>query len=164
MLSPGREWLTEQRGRLDSWEAKVGLPPHKMPLYRDEAVHYLELLSGDRKKLTPDECAEAAVVLSQYAAHLTREAQREEADAVLLKERVRQVVRDRLAQQKGYGLEERMLMAVAEDKAAGDLDGLRVAAEVKAKRLAYFSNRVDRVSQAYRDLANARKRERQYGD
>ncbi len=143
---------------------KVGLPVHKMPLYQDVAVGYLEMMPGDRKKMTPDDCGEAAVVLSQYAAHLTREAQREEADAVLLKERVRQVVRDRLAQQKGYGLEERMLLAVREDKVACELDAMRVAAEVKAKRLAYFSNRVDRVGQAYRDLANARKRERQYGN
>jgi hypothetical protein len=156
-------WLAQQHQKLDEWEARVGLPACRVPLFQDVAVKFLELPPGDRKKLTPDECADACVVLSQYAAHLHRVAQREEADVVLLKERVRKLAAERAQQQDAFKFEDKMLLAVRESPEASSLDLQRVAAEVKAKRLAYFSNHVDKVARAYGDLGNVRKRERQYG-
>jgi hypothetical protein len=132
-------------------------------MIRDEAVRYMDLPAGERHKLTPDECGEAAVVLAQWAAHVSRACQREEADAEMLAERITEVVRLRLNQQNAYSPQERRALAIAEDSTASRLELQRVAAHVKARRLAYHANRIDRVSRAYEALANARKRERQYG-
>ena len=115
------------------------------------------------RALPPDECAEAVVVLSQYAAFLTRACQREEARMAWAADEINKAVAPRLGQQKGYGLEERRLTAVAENEHASALERVRAEAQAKFKRLLYVSNRVEGVAKAYQNLSNVRRREMQYG-
>lgn len=140
------------------------MPAFSVPGVKDEAVRYLELSAADRARLTADACAEACLVLSQYAAHLTRVQQRAEADALLLDERIRKAVGRRMTQQHAYSYDERRVLAVAESDDAVALDNQRVAALAKAARLAFFANRVDKVARAYEVLSHTRRRDRQHGD
>jgi hypothetical protein len=162
---PSTDWLTRQTERLDAWEQAVGLPKYAgVPAYQTEAVRDLEMTPNERSKLSPDEAAEACVVLSQYAAHLTRVAQRAETEAFLLQERVTALVAPHLERQQAWGNEMKRVLAVLENPEVTALDTRRVAAEAKAKRLMFFAARVDAVARAYQNLANARRRNREYGD
>jgi hypothetical protein len=156
--TPG--WLALQHQRLDQWELDVGLPTLQVPLIKDEAVRLLELTPDDRRRLSGEELADAAVTLSMYATYLSRLAQREEADAVLLDERVVSLLRCSLANQPAYTPHERRVLALNQSVEARATDLQRVGASVKAKRLAFFAARVDRVAQSYERLAYSRRGER----
>jgi hypothetical protein len=149
---------------MDEWEAAVGLPEYRVPLTKDDAVRYLEMASEERRKRDAEECAEACVLLAQYAAHLTRTAQRAEAAAALLDDRITQLVRAEIPLQKAYSYQERRLLAVGASDEARALEGRRMAEAAKARLLAYYATRVERVATAYQNLSNVRRRGREFGE
>lgn len=111
------------------------------------------MTTSERGKLTPAEAAEAELVLQRYAMYLGRLAQREEASTSLLVDQVTRCVAPRILQQGAYHPDERRALAVLENEVARKLDLELSAAKAKAKRLAYFSMRVEKVATAYGRLA-----------
>jgi hypothetical protein len=143
----------------------MGLPAFKTPLIRDEAIRYLEMASTERASLTPEDCAEAQIVLSQWATHVSRAQQREETNSFLLEEEIQRIISPRLGQQRQYAsVDERRALAIREDTVAQRLELQRLAAVAKAKRLSYIATHVGYIAKAYRDLADSRRRHIQYGD
>lgn len=149
---------------MDNWEINIGLNKFEPPLIKEEAIKFINLDSQSRSKLSCEECAEAVVILAQYAAYVSRASQQQEAEAYLLKEKVQELIGENMATKKAYSPDERKALALAEDEKASEYDLLRIAAMTKAKRLYMYAERIDKLSRAYEVLSNSKKRGRQYGD
>lgn len=163
--SPERSWMEAQQNNMEIWEQKIGMIPCRTELpVRDEAHRYMQLASQERRKLSCDECAEACLVLAQWAAHLERVCQREAAAAELLLHRVKDLVGDVVQDAKGFKYEEKLASAIRGNKEAMSLYLQHVGASTKAKSLSYYPARVEKVADAYRNLSNVRRRDRQHGD
>jgi hypothetical protein len=150
--------------KLEAFEAGIGLP--KAGLSEElagEAQRYLALGAKERAKLTPDDCAEACLVLSQYAAHIGRVCQQEEGRAALAGELTNRSVVARLDQEKGYAFDERRLKAVAGSTHATELDRGRLESLVRFKRLLFLAQRIEKVAEAYKGLAYVRRRNNENG-
>lgn len=163
-LSPRRSWLNFQQEKLEEWETRIGMIPFRDCPVKDEAARYMEMGAHERSKLTCDECAEAALVLAQWGAHLGRVRQREESNKNLAYHRVRQLVGHRTNDHKAFSHDERLDAALQRNPEAMAAYLEMVGAGAKSERLFFYSNRVEEVVQAYKTLANTRRRDRQYGD
>ena len=159
-----KKWIDIQREKLDRWEINLGLSAFKPPAGKDDALHFLEMTTKDREKLTCEECADVVIILAQYAAYVGRAAQRMESEALLLKDHIVRELGDSVAEQKAYSPEERRTLALSLNDECYELDGERLAASIKAKRLYGYADRIDKVAKAYETLSYSRKRNRQYGD
>jgi hypothetical protein len=135
-----------------------------VPSDRPAAERLLGLSAAERSKLGPDECADACVALSVYAAFLTRLAQAQEAEAFLCAERLDRILLPAMGGYAAFSFQERRALALAERPHADALDLERIAAAAKAKRLLFFANRVEAVAKAFGGLGNARRRGREFGD
>lgn len=142
----------------------MGLPPFQTPTGPDEAFRYLEMPAAERRKLTPVECADACIAIARFGAHVGRLCQQEEADAFLLDERITEIVRDHVHEQPAYTPFERRALAIAGNIEAAKLERARIAAVAKAKRLAYWASRYEKIARGFENLSNARRRDREYGD
>lgn len=149
---------------MEDWELKLGLPPFSPPLSKNEAFKYLDNTTEDRQKMTPEECADAVVALAHFSAYVTRASQREESEALLLKEQILKLIGEEIPLMKAYSPEERKSLALAENDKARELESLRIASSVKSKRLYMYADKIDKVAKAYETLSYSRKRTRQYGE
>lgn len=131
---------------------------------RDEAHRYMQLPAHERHKLSCDECAEACLVLSQWAAHLDRIRQREESNANLLYHRIEELVGDKAHSAKGFKYEEKLATAVRADDEAWEVYLDYVQARARSDRLNFHAKRIEGVAEAYKSLSNVRRRDRQHGD
>lgn len=120
------------------------------------------MTTAERSKMTAAEAAEAELVLQRYAAYLARLAQQEEASTSLLTDQVTRIVTPRILMQGAYNHDERRALAVAENEVARRLDLELSASKAKAKRLAFFAMRVEKVASAYGRLAAGRRGNREY--
>ena len=144
---------------LEDFETSIGLPPNKMSIsLLDEAQELLALSREDRERLTCEECAEAALTLSQYAAHISRACQREEQRMVFAEDESDRIIAPFITNISAYGKWEKRLSLLANNKEAQSFESMRKEAQAKYKRLLYFSQRVDKVADAYRNLSIIKKR------
>ena len=72
-----RERLAKLDSVLDEYESSIGLPKFTDNFHDDSAKKYLQLTRDQIEKLTPDQCSEAALLLSGLAFHLQRSYNRE---------------------------------------------------------------------------------------
>lgn len=158
-----QSWIQTQRNRLDEWDIKIGLPKFQPPAGKNDAIRLMENSSQDRQKMTPDECADAAVTLAQYGAYIARASQILESESSLLKDQIIRVLADSVPNQKAYSPEERRTLALCENDECYQMEADRIATVTKAKRLYFYAEKIDKVARAYENLSNTRKRERQNG-
>ena len=57
---------------LDDYEESVGLPKFSPSFHDDSAKKYLQLSRTQIEKLSPNECAEASILLTALAFHVQR--------------------------------------------------------------------------------------------
>ena len=72
-----RERLAKLDSVLDEYESSLGLPSFTDSFHDDTAKNYLQLTRNQIEKLTPDQCSEAALLLSSLAFHIQRSYNRE---------------------------------------------------------------------------------------
>ena len=72
-----RERLAKLDSVLDEYESSLGLPSFNDNFHDDTAKKYLQLTRNQIEKLTPDQCSEAALLLSSLAFHIQRSYNRE---------------------------------------------------------------------------------------
>lgn len=159
-----KTWIEGTREALDNWEVKLGLPSFSPPKSKNEAFKYLDNTVEDRQKMTPEECADAVIALAHFSAYVTRACQREESEALLLKEQINKLIGEEIPLQKAYSPEERRSLAMADNEKAKELESLRIASSIKSKRLFMYADKIDKIAKAYETLSYSRKRNRQYGE
>lgn len=138
--------------------------PPVQPFGKVAALKYLAMGPDERVKLGPDECADAAVSLAQYAAYLQGLAQRAEAEVLVLNDRIDALVSQQAARLVASSFAERRRLAILGHKEASELHAYCKLAEAKAKSLAYMANRLDRIGQTYENLSHVRRRDREYAN
>ena len=62
---------------LDEYESSLGLPKFNDDFHDDTAKRYLQLSRDQIEKLTPEQCAEAALLLASLSFHIQRSYNRE---------------------------------------------------------------------------------------
>lgn len=158
-----QERLNKMDDYLDQWEVSIGLDKISVPHAKSEALRYMDLPIDERKKITPENAADAVLVLAQFAAYISRVVQKEESKMFWLSEEIMKVIASRVNQQKGYSFEERKALAIAENEAAQRLERLRRESQAKWKRLAFHAMRVEKIAMAYQNLSNVRRRLNEIG-
>lgn len=148
---------------LDSWENSIGLSQFTISSVENEAIQLLSKGTEERKKMSPYDAGHAAVTLSQFAAYIGRLCQKEEARMAWATDEIHKTVASRLSQQKAYSFQEKLLLAVAENEHAQNLERHRGDAQAKSTRLKYLANRIEKVAEAYKNLSSIFKREMQAG-
>lgn len=155
--------LSRMEKALEDWEQKNGLPPLRRLRSESEALQYLDLPAADRRRLTPEECSEAAVVLSSYALYVNRLCQIEQARAQWLEQVLDTEMASAMTQRRAGSREERRGLTLGSDPVWQRLEQLRREALARCNRLGYFAHRIEYIAGAFQNLGHARKRERAHG-
>ena len=75
--NPAKEQLEKLDTILDEYESSLGIPKFRDDFHDDSAKQYLQLSRNEIEKLTPEQCAEAALLLASLSFHLQRSYNRE---------------------------------------------------------------------------------------
>ena len=142
---------------LDEYERSLGMPPFPV---ETPAREYMSLTREQLRAMSAVDCAEAAALLLDYAGHLQRALNREQARVTWARESVRKMVAPQLPQQKGGYFEERLLHAVRGNDAASKVDSLRVKAQLRVDRVSYLAESVRAKAKALTDLYYAKRGQR----
>jgi hypothetical protein len=145
---------------LDQYEHVVGLPACIANEVEVEGTRIYNLSPAVLKKFTAVECGEAAFVLRQFASHIQRSANREQARVTWAEESIKKIIAKTVNQYKGVSFEERKLQAVRDNDAASKLDAIRVRAKLRLERLAYMSSKIGDQAKSLESLQYAKRGER----
>ena len=152
---PLAEELAEDE--LDAFEATLGVPSFSALAFQTEAAALMVLPPSEARKLTPEQADFASLTLTQYAAYLSRAAQREEARAHWARETVRRMTDPVLDNFRGYLLEERRAKAILADPKAQRVDRLRVLSEVRHRRILHMARHAGEVAKSFKSLSITRR-------
>jgi hypothetical protein len=114
--------------------------------------------------MTPEECSDATVILSIYAAYLQRVCQKTLALANSLSRRVKLATAGRQPRDARIGFEERYYMTIRGDPEILEMDNRRARAQSQHEKLCYFAQRVREVAEAFQACAHTKNRKREYGE
>lgn len=98
------------------------------------------------EKLTPEDCAQIAYRLAQYAFYMQRTINRELARYNWAEESVKEVIADEINNYKGYGYIEKSLQAIKHNDKATGLNNIKKYAKQRVDRLSYLANNIKNLS------------------
>ena len=149
-----REQLEKVDSILDEYEASLGIPKFRDDFHDDTAKSYLQLSRNEIEKLTPDQCAEAALLLASLSFHLQRSYNREIARVNWSTSLIKKTAAGREGQYSG-SWESQHYQAVKGDGYTSKLDRVRVYAQQRADRLTYLSSSVKNISDIFLSVQRA---------
>ena len=143
---------TEQLEKLDSildeYEASLGIPKFSSDFHDDSAKQYLQLSRNQIEKLTPEQCAEAALLLASLSCHLQRSYNREIARVNWADQVMKTAVAGREQQYKG-SWESQFNQAIKEDGYTSKVLTIKRYAQQRADRVTYLSSSVKNISDIF---------------
>lgn len=143
---------------LDEYETQACGLRHNSPVkLKNEAMNLLEIEPEELRRMTAEECGEAAVILNSFAFHLQRAVNREMGRAKWADASVKKAITHSLGQQRGQSFEERRLLAIANDEAAAKLDQIGVQAQLRIERLSYLAAKAESVAKSFMGLQSTRR-------
>jgi hypothetical protein len=142
---------------LDEYEAKLGLPAWSFAETEGEAKKILSLSPAELRAMSATQLGEAAFILQQFALHLQRAYNREQARVGWAEENIKRLTARTVGSVKGYSLEERRPLAVSQDELACKFDALRVKAGCRVGRLAYLSAKVEAMARSLMALQQSKR-------
>jgi hypothetical protein len=132
---------------LDEYENSLGLPTYNYnSMSETELNEYLSMNRDALEKLSPEDCAQIAYRLAQFAFHLQRTINREAARYNWSEENIKEVIADELNQYKGYGYIEKSLQAIKHNDKASSLNNIKKYAKQRMDRLSYLANSIKNLS------------------
>tara|TARA_R110002020_G_scaffold278233_1_gene493675 strand:- start:410 stop:901 length:492 start_codon:yes stop_codon:yes gene_type:complete len=140
---------------LDSYEIELGIPQYRKEFYDDSSQQYLELSRDQIEKLTPDNCAEAALLLASLSFHLQRSYNRELARVNWADHILRSSLAGREQQYKG-SWESQFNQAVKEDTYATKVQQIKRYAQHRSDRLTYLASSVKNISDIFLSVQKAK--------
>lgn len=156
-----QEKLDSIRAKLDEYEGKVGLNPGKA--YAAAEFHrWMGLSQAELKFVTYEECGEAALMLSDYAFHVQKLYNKEEALVDWCKEEIWLTIAPQMEQyrQAGQSYEERYYLAVHGNEYTKRLHQLKTGCGARAKQLSFLCQRLENMAEKYRNLQYAKRNQR----
>ena len=121
----------------------------------NEVEHYLTLNQTDRRKLLPKEAAEASLVLTQQAAYIQAEVNRQFAVSEWCVDQIDGIIGPKIHQygSKWTTKEYKRKAAVIDSDAATKLEKIRLEALLRFNALNYLPSYLHKVAHSYETLA-----------
>jgi len=140
---------------LDEYESSLGISQFRDDLNDESAKKYLRLSRNQIEKLTPDECAEAALLLASLSFHLQRAYNREVARVSWSSQVLKSTVAGREQSYKG-SWESQFNQAVEEDGYTRKVRSIQRYAQQRADRLTYLASSVKNMADVFINLQRAK--------
>jgi hypothetical protein len=132
---------------LDEYEKSISIPLYSASsLSESELNSYLSMNRDNIEKLTPEDCAQIAYRLAQFAFHIQRTLNREIARYNWSDESIKETIADEVNSYKGYGYIEKSLQAIKHNDKANSLNSIKKYAKQRIDRLSYIANNVKNLS------------------
>lgn len=133
---------------LDEYEKSLGLSKYSEShnFTETELNDYLGMSRDAIEKLTPEDCAQIAYRLAQYAFFIQRTINREQARHNWADESIKEVIADEINNYKGYGYVEKSLQAIKHNDRATGLNNIKKYAKQRIDRLAYLATNIKNLS------------------
>jgi hypothetical protein len=133
---------------LDEYESSISLPKYtnQYGVSEQEINQYLSMNRDEIEKLTPEDCAQIAYRLAQFAFHIQRTLNREIARLNWSEETIKETIADEINNYKGYGFIEKSLQAIKHNEKASSLNNIKKYAKQRIDRLSYIANSIKNLS------------------
>jgi len=132
---------------LDEYENGVGMPMYAADSFsEDELQTYLTMNRDAIEKLAPEDCAQIAMRLGQFAFHIQRTLNREQARHNWAEETIKEVIANEINNYKGYGYVEKSYQAIAGNERASTLNSIKKYAKQRMDRLGFLANNLKNLS------------------
>lgn len=143
-----KEQVAEWDKVLDEYENSVGFTSYDThnKFSDDELNLYFTMNRDSIEKLTPEDCAQIAMRLSQYALFIQRTLNREIARHNWAEETIKETIADEINNYKGYGYIEKSLQAIKHNDKANSLNKIKKYAKQRMDRMSYIANNVKNLS------------------
>lgn len=136
---------------LDDYEKKIGLPQFNQAFHDEGAKNYMQLSRTQIEKLSPEECAEASLLLASLAFHIQRSYNREIARVNWATQTLKTTIAGREQAYRG-SWESQFNQAVKEDGYTSKIDDIKKYAQQRADRLNYLSSSIKNMSDLYLNI------------
>ena len=143
-----RERLAKLDSVLDEYESSLGLPSFNDNFHDDTAKKYLQLTRNQIEKLTPDQCSEAALLLSSLAFHIQRSYNREIARINWADKILKSTIAGKEQSYRG-SWDSQFNHAIKEDGYASKISDIKRYAQQRADRLTYPSSSIKGMSDIF---------------
>lgn len=143
-----KEQVDEWDKVLDEYENSVGLGKYSEihSFTNEELNEYFTMTRDAIEKLTPEDCGQISMRLSQYALFLQRTINREIARYNWAEESIKETIADEINNYKGYGFVEKSLQAIKHNDKANALNRIKKYAKQRTDRLSYIANNIKNIS------------------
>lgn len=143
-----KEQVEEWDRVLDEYEQSIGLGKYadSQGFANEELNDYFTMSRDVIEKLTPEDCAQIALRLSQYALFLQRTLNRESARYYWADESIKETIADDLNNYKGYGYVEKAPQAIKHNEKANALNKIKKYAKQRMDRLSYLAANIKNLS------------------
>ena len=143
-----KEQVEEWDKILDEYETSVGLGKYtEIQSFTNEELNGYFTMSRDMiEKLTPEDCAQIAMRLSQYSLFLQRTFNRESARYYWAEESIKETIADDINNYKGYGYIEKAPQAIKHNDKANALNRIKKYAKQRMDRLSYLATNIKNLS------------------
>jgi len=141
--NPAKEELEKWDKILDEYENSVGLPTFINQYRNVEATEYMHMTRGQIEKLSPQDCASAALILNELSFHIQRAYNREMARVNWAEDTIKNLVAHEVHGYKGYSYAERLEQAIKNNTYASKLKRIKVYAKQRSDRLNFLSSNVN---------------------
>ena len=132
---------------LDEYENSIGLSEYTTNTVSNQEINtYTSMTRDEIEKLNPEDCAQIAYRLSQFAFYLQRSINREVARYNWAEESIKEVIADEVNNYKGYGYIEKSLQAIKHNEKATGLNSIKKYAKQRSDRLQYLANNLKNLS------------------
>ena len=141
--NPAKEELEKWDKILDEYESSVGLPVFLKDYTNIEAQGFMHMDRKQIEKLSPQDCASAALILNELSFHVQRAYNREIARVNWSESSIKSVVANEVQSYKGYSYQERLEQAIKQNGSAAKLKKINVYARQRADRLSFLSSSIN---------------------
>lgn len=148
MHKSAKEELQHWDKILDEYEKSISLPDYSTTngTIEQEINEYLTMSRDQIEKLSPEDCAQIAYRLAQFAFHIQRTINREIARYNWADESIKEIIADDINNYKGYGYIEKSSQAIKHNEKAQAVNSIKKFAKQRSDRLSYIANSIKNLS------------------
>lgn len=143
-----KQQLEQVDSVLDEYESSLGLPVFDSESYDNDVKKYMQLSRTQIEKLTLEECAEIALLLSSLSFHIQRSYNREVARVNWATQILKVTVAGRENAYRG-SWESQFNQAIKEDGYASKVLSIKRYAQQRADRITYLSTSIKNMSDLF---------------
>lgn len=137
---------------LAEYEKNIGIPLSQAPGTDEELEQYLKMDRVNIEKLSTDECGIIAMRLAQYAFHIQRAQNREQARVTWAKNEINLCTADIMQGYNGYGREEKLWQAIKGNDYAKSMNSIMIQAQQRVDRLSFMASGLNNLAEMVKSI------------